>query len=101
MTLQVPTKAEHKHGQAFSTLQVSPPTSPTLSVNTEPISQWHCQKWHHEAEILYEVMVQERVTFFNITFVATMPCLYRPVAAESHENYNPIGSYLDFRVESK
>jgi len=52
MTLQVPTKAEHKHGQAFPTLQVSPPTSPTLSANTESISQWHCQKWHHGAEIL-------------------------------------------------
>jgi len=38
MALQVPTKA-FLHGHAFSTLQVSSPTSPILSANTEPIPQ--------------------------------------------------------------
>ena len=77
----------------------------------------------------YEVMGQERVTHFSISYICsqkavkfdtdviyspvhlpvmheliayiTMHCLDRPVAAESHENYNSVGSYLDFRVESK
>jgi len=112
VALQVPTKV-FLHGHAFSTLQVSSPTSPIISANTEPTSQWHCQKWQHKAEILmmsYEVMGQERVTYFNIIFVARklycrfetdmssfhqficlswMTSLHsnRPVAAESHENW--------------
>ena len=51
---QVASKDEPRCGHAVCTLRVHPPTSPcpALSAHTEPKSQGHCRKWHHEAESL-------------------------------------------------
>ena len=51
---QVASKDEPRRGHAVCTLWVHPPTSPSLalSAHTEPKSQGHCRKWHHEAESL-------------------------------------------------
>jgi len=62
-----------RDSHAVCTLRVHPPTSPcpVLSAHTEPKSQGHCWKWHHEAESLMmdisTMVPKELTTFISIS----------------------------------
>ena len=72
---QVTSKDEPRCDHAVCTLRAHPPTSTccTLSAHTEPKSQGHHWKWHHEAESvmtdIFAIGPKELIKAMNINFV--------------------------------